>query len=126
MQLYYRSKKLHAAVIMLVLVIIAGCKYDKEELLYPGTNPLSNCATTPASFSANVLPLMTTKCAIPGCHDNSASGGRVFQNYSQISAAKDRINIRAVIQKTMPASGTLTTAEINMLKCWIESGGLNN
>ncbi len=124
MQLYYR--KLHAGLIMLVLVITAGCKYDKEELLYPAPNPPSNCATTAASFSANIFPLMTAKCAIPGCHDNTASGGRVFQNYSQISVAKDRINIRAVIQKTMPASGTLTTEEINMLKCWIEGGGLNN
>jgi len=126
MELFSKKRKLHASFIVIVIVITAGCKYDKEELLYPGTNPPSTCATTPASFSAHVLPLMTAKCAIPGCHDNSASGGRVFQNYSQISAAKDRINIRAVIQKTMPASGTLTTAEINMLKCWIEAGGLNN
>jgi uncharacterized membrane protein len=104
----------------------SSCKYDKEELLYPGTNNTATCATEPASFSADIFPLITTKCAISGCHDATASGGQIFQNYNQVSAAKDRIHLRAVVQKTMPAVGFLTTGEINALRCWIESGALNN
>lgn len=116
----------------LIAVVLAGvlsmqsCYYDKEDVLYPGSTSPANCATTAAKFSANVLPLITSKCAIGGCHDATASGGRIFQNYSQISAAKDRINVRAVVEKSMPSSGPLSTAEVNIIKCWIEGGGLNN
>ncbi len=106
--------------------LYCGCKYDKEELLYPGSNTPVSCATVPASFSATIFPLITAKCAISGCHDATASGGQVFQSYNQVSAAKDRIHLRAVVQKTMPAVGFLTTDEINALRCWIEGGALNN
>lgn len=114
--------------IILISVLANSCYYDKEELLYPaGSSPgPTACGTTPASFSADVLPLMTAKCAISGCHDATASGGFTFQNYNQISSAKELINVQAVIQKTMPASGSLSPAEINTLKCWIGNGGLNN
>ena len=103
----------------------AACTYEKEKL-DTGTNPQTNCATIPASFNAVIFPLVTTKCAISGCHDATASGGRVFQNYSQISGARDQIYLRAIVQKTMPATGFLTTAEYTALKCWIEAGAPNN
>ena len=109
----------------MIMVCLSACKYDKE-LLDTTPTPLPACATTPASFSADIFPLVTTKCAIPACHDASGQGGQVFQSYNQISSAKDRIHLRAIVQKTMPASGFLTTAEYNSLKCWLESGAPNN
>lgn len=106
--------------------VFSGCYYDKGELLYPGTGQPVDCATTPATFSANVLPLVTSKCAISTCHDGSASGGVVLQNYAQISAIKDRITVRVITEKSMPPTGPLLPAEINILKCWIDGGALNN
>lgn len=108
------------------IMLVQGCYYDKEELLYPGSNAAVDCSTINAKFAANVQPLISTKCAISGCHDATASGGLIFQNYSQISSAKDRINTRAVVEKTMPVSGPLQPSEINIIKCWIESGAPNN
>ena len=112
--------------IVMISVLAGSCYYDKEELLYPGSNQPAACATVTASFSADVFPLITSKCAISGCHDATASGGMIFQSYNQISAAKDMINIQAVIQRTMPETGPLPDAEVNILRCWIEGGGLNN
>lgn len=103
-----------------------SCYYDKEALLYPGSNQAVDCSTIAAKFGADVSPLISSKCAISGCHDATASGGLVFQNYAQISAAKDRINVRAVVEKSMPSAAPLQPAEINILKCWIESGAPNN
>jgi uncharacterized membrane protein len=105
---------------------VQGCYYDKEELLYPGSNTPVDCSTVNAKFAANVQPLIASKCATSGCHDVTASGGLIFQNYSQISGVKDRINARAVTEKTMPPSGPLQPAEINIIKCWIEAGAPNN
>lgn len=124
--LNYKKRYWLAQFLIIATVLTGGCRYDKEELLYPGNNPPNNCAAIPASFKTEVLPLITSKCAISGCHDATASGGQVFQNYNQISAAKDRIYIRAVIQKTMPATGFLTATEINTLSCWIAGGAINN
>lgn len=111
---------------LLFLMLAAGCYYDKEELLYPGSGQAVNCSTVSAKFSTDVLPLVTAKCAIPTCHNSSAAGGLVFQNYSQVSAAKDRINQRVVVEKSMPPTGALAASEISILQCWIESGAPNN
>ena len=112
--------------LLLPVFVTTGCYRDKEELLYPGSTQPVDCTTTPAKFSADVQPIILSKCAIPGCHDASASGGVIFQNYAQVSSKKDRINARAVIEKTMPASGALLPAEIAKIKCWIDGGALNN
>ena len=113
--------------ILTVIIITAqSCYYDKETLLYPGSNQPVDCATVPAKFGAGVLPLITTKCATINCHSNTAAGGIILQNYAQISAAKDRINIRAVVEKSMPQSGPLLPSEISTIRCWIESGAPNN
>lgn len=111
---------------LLAFTLISGCYNNKEELLYPGSNTPPRCATTPAKFSTDVLPLIQSKCAIPGCHNAAASGGLTFQTYTQISAAKLRIHTQAVVQKTMPPTGPLLPAESDKLKCWIDGGGLND
>ncbi len=118
--------KISLPVFFLMVVLATGCYYDKEELLYPGSNQPVDCTTVAAKFNADVLPLITTKCATSNCHDASAAGGRIFQTYAQISGAKDRINTRAVVEKSMPQTGPLLPAEVNILKCWIESGAPNN
>ena len=110
----------------LMIILLQGCYLDKEEILYPGSTVVADCSTIPAKFSADVMPIISSKCAIPGCHDASASGGVIFQTYAQISAKKDRIHTRAIIEKSMPASGALLPDEINKIKCWIDAGALNN
>lgn len=115
---------------LLFLAVLAtaftqGCYYDKEELLYPGSNTPANCSTINAKFSADVFPLITAKCSLSGCHD-AASGRITFLNYAQISGAAARINTRVVVEKSMPQTGPLQQSEINIIKCWIESGAPNN
>ncbi|MDO9375760.1 MAG: hypothetical protein Q7T76_15170 [Ferruginibacter sp.] len=119
------KKFLLGPILMSFPLYFSACKYDKE-LLNAGPNPPANCNAVPTSFNAVIFPLVSTKCAIAGCHDASASGGQVFQNYTQISGAKDRIHVRAIVQRSMPATGFLTTAEYNSLRCWIEAGAPNN
>ena len=113
-------------IMTLLLFTVAGCYADKEELLYPGSVQAINCSTTSAQFTADVQPIISGKCAISGCHDASAAGGVIFLNYLQISSQKDRIQARAVVQKSMPSSGALLPAEIAKIKCWIDAGALNN
>jgi hypothetical protein len=114
------------AILIIVWAPIGSCVYNKEELLYPGNSQATDCTTSPATFNADVFPLITSKCAISGCHDETASGGHIFQSYNEISSAKDHIYNMAVINKAMPPTGPLPANEINILRCWIEGGALNN
>lgn len=120
--------KINTVIILLLCVTVSSssCYNDKEELLYPGSTTPADCATVPAKFSADIFPLMSSKCAISGCHDATASGGVTFQNYNQINSKKDRINVRAVIEKSMPPTGPLPPGDISKLKCWLDAGAPNN
>ena len=120
------NKTFLTAAAITIAVMMQGCYYDKEELLYPGSTQTVDCSTISAKFSANVAPIISSQCATSGCHDATAAGGLVLQNYAQISSAKDRINTRTVVEKTMPAAAPLQPAEISIIKCWIESGAPNN
>jgi uncharacterized membrane protein len=100
------------------ILIVASCSYDKELL--------SACGTTPSTFSANVMPLIQTRCATPQCHASGSTNiGGPFTNYDQIKAKASRIR-EAVETGLMPKGSTLTQAEINMISCWVESGAPNN
>jgi uncharacterized membrane protein len=106
------------------LTSLQGCYYDKEEELYGLPN--IDCSTIEAKFNADIKPLIQTKCAISGCHDASASGGIIFSDYASIQTRAARIRQRAVVERTMPKTGSLTQTEINKLRCWIEGGTPNN
>ncbi len=110
----------------MISFFFTGCYRDKEEILYPGSTAAVDCVTINAKFSTDIYPLISSKCATSGCHDATASGGLIFQNYNQINAKKDRINIRALVEKSMPPTGPLPSADINKIKCWIDGGALNN
>lgn len=108
------------------LAAFSNCTYNKADELYPINNSPVGCASIAATFNANVLPIITSNCATINCHNTTAAGGVILQNYTQIFDVKDRINQRAIIEKTMPINAPLTNAEINIIKCWLDSGAPNN
>lgn len=118
-------KKLFLSTITVLL--LNGCYNDNAELLYGSNN--TDCNTVQAKYGTDISQIVATKCSISGCHDaNGPSNppGFSLQTYEQVSAKKDRINARVVIEKTMPPTGPLPAAEINKLACWIASGAPNN
>ncbi len=127
-QLNRKNNKLTITLLLIFfsIAILNSCYYDKAELLYPGSNQTVDCTTVQAKFSTEVLPLVTSKCAIATCHNSTASGGIILQNYAQIYAAKIRIYTRGVTEKSMPPTGALLPSEINIIQCWIDGGALNN
>ena len=105
---------------------LQGCYYDKEELLYHKSGTV-DCTTISAKFSTDVAPLIKTKCATAGCHNAAGSaGGAVLETYTQIAGLSARVYQRCVIDKTMPTSGPLSTSEIAIITCWVNSGTPNN
>lgn len=113
------------AVLLLFLLPLVGCYYDKEEVLYPN----SFCNTTNVTWSGTIQPLVVSRCASPGCH---VPGGQSpdLSTYTAFKAQVDlgRVQARAIQGNPsfMPASGKLPNCNIQQLQAWIDAGALNN
>ena len=119
-----RSLTNRAAILLLFsLSVLTGCYYDNEETLY-GTSV--DCSQVTAKFASDVAPIIQSKCAFSGCHDNGAAGGVALTNYSQIFQHAAKVRSTVVVSRTMPKSGSITPTEIAKLKCWLDSGAPNN
>jgi hypothetical protein len=87
-----------------------------------------NCATvTNKAFNADVLPIITSSCAInTTCHaTGSTNGPGALTNWAQVSGNAGAIKT-AVQSGRMPQTGSLTTGQKNSITCWVDNGALNN
>jgi len=110
-------------IVAAVSLMIIGCYYDNEEELYPGSGSLA-CDTTGVTYAADIMPIVSTKCALSGCH---ASGGLgpLMTDQSQFDglASSGKIRNRVLEQKNMPPSGPLPLCEQQKIDAYLKSKG---
>lgn len=101
------------------IIAISSCSKKKE-------SAAPDCSNTPRTFAADANPIFQTYCNQAACHDAGSSNGvGPLTNYSQIFP--NRFAIRdAVAAGTMPQNTTLSTAQRNIILCWIDSGAPDN
>jgi hypothetical protein len=124
----YHIKGKIAAVAVFLLLCISSCYYDKEDKLYDQYYASKTCDTTNVTYALTIQPIITAKCATPGCHTAGGSGNGNFDTYSGVKSKVDNgsfIN-RTVVQMNMPISAPLTACEMNQVKKWVQLGALNN
>jgi hypothetical protein len=103
------------------MLLFYGCYNNKEELLYGPA-----CDGVTPSFVTDVNPIIQSSCAVPDCHAaGSTNGPGPLTSYERIKNAAARIK-PAVVSRFMPKVGSLTSAQIKTIKCWIDSGAPNN
>jgi hypothetical protein len=92
----------------------------------PG-QPAANCEAIHATFSGDIAPLIQTQCAIgSGCHAaGSNNGPGQLTSFNEIRAASSNIK-SAVESGRMPLGGSLSQTQINLVKCWVDSGSPAN
>ena len=120
------------------MIIISGCKKDitvivnnKPDLAKGGT----------ISFATAILPLLTTNCAIGGCH---ASGGHVpdlsadkayksltgtdYINLADPENSEVYLRLTAKLSPAMPmnAPGSDPSSINELMLAWIKQGAKNN
>jgi uncharacterized membrane protein len=109
---------IYAVSMTCLLIILASCKYD--------TVPF-DCSAVSATFTADVQPLISSKCSYSGCHaSNNPAAGIALETYTQISAYKNSVRNTVIVNKSMPPSGPLPAAEMSKIQCWIDAGAPNN
>ncbi len=119
-------------IITLLLLSLLQCTSDKTPLI-----DLSDaCMTIEVSYDLNIKPIIDNSCALGGCHINGGDGPGIYTNYSNlVPFFEDGSFKRTVIEQRddpnigMPpdwsnngAPKDLTAAQIDLVKCWVESG----
>lgn len=80
------------------------------------------CSTSP-TYNDSARALIQNKCAFSGCHDG-ASGVGNYTTYMGIQRNLENGSFRREVleARTMPQSGTLSTEEFELFRCWAENG----
>ena len=114
----------------------------------PPTSPAGNMDP---SFTSEIQPIFTDKCAGPNCHDVTASGrlnlseGQAYTNIVNVQSSQDQSFMRVLpgdaessylVKKIegdpdisgfkMPMKGELENSELSLIKNWINQGAKNN
>ena len=117
-------KNLKFLLYILVIASVVACNSESEDDLLPEDEL---CMDNTATLSGAVSSIISTNCAVPGCHVsgtgrvNFTEKENIIQNASQI---------RSFTQNGImppPQSGkTLTAQQKQDIYCWVENGAQDN
>lgn len=119
-----------------LLFCILGCTRDRAHVLMPDhTSPPTEAHETvdpEMSFEQHLLPILTARCALAGCHVADGPHGLDFRTYASFIAggehgpefipgnAADSEIVKQITSGNMPPGGPpLTDAEIQHFVDWI-------
>ncbi len=130
--------KMKIITVALLMATIWAC--TTEPLVPPnftGENPDGTCIDGMVSFQYEILPLITSGCAMSGCHDAiTAEDGVILTNYESIMREVTPNNLAEselyeVLNETgddimpPPPDAPFTQAQKDLIKKWINQGALN-
>ena len=124
-----RTNIMTKLIVLFPVLLFASCYYDNETKLFPD---VANCtAPTNPTFTANVLPLLNSRCN--SCHGGtSPSGGIRLDSYNEVSkyvktgSLIGSVNQTSVYSPMPKGGGKMSACDINKIQNWIASGTLNN
>ena len=112
------------AVLISLSAFIVGCSKDKAFQVVKSSDDSYICDPGTISYQRDVIPILKVVCVI--CHPN-------FLPYANISGSIEMGSFayRTFDLKDMPPTNTLgpkalTKEELEIIKCWVESGYPNN
>lgn len=102
-----------------------GCYKDNKESMFPSTGV---CDTANVTWAKDIQGIVTTSCAISGCHNATASGGYNLSNFAGVKMMVDNNRFLAVIESgSMPKNASkLDNCAIDKVRSWIAKGALQN
>ncbi|MFM6914783.1 MAG: hypothetical protein ACKOUQ_07830 [Aquirufa sp.] len=133
--------------IFAVIVLVLSCLNDKNQpspvsivtdtntgtVSNPSTPAVVTCSPDTVYFNQTILPLITSNCAMSGCHDAiSHKEGVILTDYTHIRAYSSTTNpagstlYRSIVTGYMPPKGPLASAQMASLLKWMQQGAKNN
>lgn len=112
------SKIKNILVIIVVSAAFFSCENNVEE---ESPNNEEELCNSDISFTSKVKPIIDNNCI--RCHGGNQLPD--LRSYTRIKNNTERIK-EQVVNRTMPQGGSLTSAEIELIRCWIENGAIDN
>jgi hypothetical protein len=129
-------------VLILFSLHIQSCTYNKGEVVTPN----SGCNTTYSnlSFASDIQPILTTNCAISGCHSGASPQGNLNldaansyaalskkgSGYLDVSDPKSSVLYSSIvsISDPMPPNGmqAISACDLKRIETWMSEGAKNN
>lgn len=113
---------------VVLLLILAGCYYDKEDQLYVQPSGGSGCDTSNVTYTTTIKTILDNSCALSGCHDaQTKSFGYDLSNYNGAVAGTQGRLLGAIRHDNgfiaMPKGmAKLSDCDIAKITAWINSG----
>lgn len=119
-----KMKSILSVLIFFTLLVVTACTYENEEELFGKVDPDSGSEPDEVSLTNDIVPIMNSDCAIPFCH----VAGEQFPNLSvKANIISNASSIKSRTQSgNMPRGGTLSLAQKNLIKNWVDQGKLDN
>jgi hypothetical protein len=99
----------------------------------PSTPEVITCSPDTVYFNQTILPLITSNCAMSGCHDAvSHKEGVILTDYTHIRAYSSTTNpagstlYRSIATGYMPPKGPLSSTQMASIIKWMQQGAKNN
>ena len=104
--------------IILLTIFLTSCYNDNEEELYG-----LECDTKDLTYSKNIEKIISTSCAISGCHV-VGNGRSIYDSYANLKKDVDNGTVLAkvITNKSMPPAGSLSECDYSMIEEWIKQG----
>lgn len=117
------SKKVIKLAVAILSIILHSCASDTVEDYYDTVD----CATANVSFSETIQPIINANCAVSGCHV-TGTGLPSWESYDNISNNAVNIARRTALGEMPPVGSgkSLTSEEVELIQCWVNSGAENN
>ena len=133
-----KNNKIGSVTILVALLALAGCYYDKADQLYPdpNNNPSTGgntCDTTAMSYASVIKPIIKQYCTDPNCHSGSGTVGSYnLTTYAGLKQSIDNMRLLGAINHSsgyiaMPQGlPKLSECNINKITAWVNQGALDN
>jgi hypothetical protein len=132
-----------------LLAVIQSCKHEPEEDIIPDNTGTSDttkittsdtCSLDTVYFVNDILPILTSNCAMSGCHDaatkedgvqltdydNIINTGKIKPGKADDSDLYESITDTDPDKVMPPPPATLTPEQKNAIRIWINQGAKNN
>lgn len=124
-------KNLSLSVSSVLSAVFFGCILMLESCV---DHDLNDFTCDPISYEANVDVIITTRCAIDGCHNGDNGSSKNWTDFSLFQAKAQSGVVKArVVSGEMPPPDRedegilpLNAEQIRIISCWIDQGAKAN